>query len=422
MKKFTIATALKLFGFEGGIVSSVAALKSAYRQFALQTHPDRGGDTVSMQDINAAFAVLKKHGLEKLVELREQSSSDRNDWDWLWSQNEGHPLYSSDLPCFYSLDTLLKKTYSLRTKEAGNLPGFYPGSEYDKNRSAGYTHFRNKAYFQAEGRDFCLEWWDGGSGTVDITDVTEAGRTGKLCRSIRFSVGFGDWPSDWPDNSRLISNVIRDDNWDWAEEFNLLMGSMDAAVKNAIDAKLDRASFKYRDAEFTSVRERFGDLGDYWKGTLNGVVLTISCSSTKSVGVVNPYTLQDVYKRVKEAPGNGTVSVVTLIKLLVNGQFRKLKRNYYYTDDYAFDAAYGFREGMYENPIPLVHEWINSRGSSRGCARVYSNGSHVSFGFHSNDSSGLSVELNNALPLEDVLPADMSLENVVAKLSMQPAA
>lgn len=54
--------ALALLGFRAGDSPSVAQLKAAQRQKALEAHPDRGGSSQQMQDINRAFDYLTKGG------------------------------------------------------------------------------------------------------------------------------------------------------------------------------------------------------------------------------------------------------------------------------------------------------------------------------------------------------------------------
>lgn len=40
---------------------NVAEIKALYRKFALRWHPDRGGDTATMQQVNAAYTAELKH-------------------------------------------------------------------------------------------------------------------------------------------------------------------------------------------------------------------------------------------------------------------------------------------------------------------------------------------------------------------------
>lgn len=42
-------------------LSSLHDIRRAYRKLALQHHPDRGGDTEKMQEINAVYAFLMKN-------------------------------------------------------------------------------------------------------------------------------------------------------------------------------------------------------------------------------------------------------------------------------------------------------------------------------------------------------------------------
>ena len=44
---------------------SIDEIKSKYRQLALANHPDKGGDTRTMQDINAAYAFAINHAVRR---------------------------------------------------------------------------------------------------------------------------------------------------------------------------------------------------------------------------------------------------------------------------------------------------------------------------------------------------------------------
>jgi len=73
-----------------------------------------------------------------------------------------------------------------------------------------------------------------------------------------------------------------------------------------------------------------------------GAKFDIYKSLIKGVRVYSPFHLDRV-KRLKQAPKKWTVSHVC--KALINGQYKDLRCESVYTDDYAFDAAYNFQKG-----------------------------------------------------------------------------
>lgn len=134
-------------------------------------------------------------------------------------------------------------------------------------------------------------------------------------------------------------------------------------------------------------------------GKLNGEVdhsLFNTYSRThRSVDMFNPFALGKL-KRVTNIPSRMTINHV--IKMIANGQFSYLGRDYKYTDDYALDAANN--HGKIENgvnPIALVQRMIGDRWSvwlsSRGEQQV------IHFGPHSAESWTLVPDLQGKLRL-----------------------
>lgn len=130
---------------------------------------------------------------------------------------------------------------------------------------------------------------------------------------------------------------------------------------------------------------------------IDGSVVSITYDEVKSHTVFNPFNL-DALKPLKAIPKRW--KLMDLVKVLVNGQFHSLKQNYYYTDDYLHDAAMGFRKGYIDNPILTALEWFSERRVS--CTRLSQTSNSLNFGFHSNDSSSLVLDLDNRYTLVDV--------------------
>ena len=65
-------------------------------------------------------------------------------------------------------------------------------------------------------------------------------------------------------------------------------------------------------------------------------------SSLKGIRVFSPFNLDQI-KPLKSEPKKWTITHV--IRALLNGQYKSLKCNGVYTDDYAYDAAMNYRKG-----------------------------------------------------------------------------
>jgi DnaJ-class molecular chaperone with C-terminal Zn finger domain len=53
-----VAVAMKALGLGRGPLPSASALRERYRQLAMKHHPDKGGDTAKMQEIQGAYDLL----------------------------------------------------------------------------------------------------------------------------------------------------------------------------------------------------------------------------------------------------------------------------------------------------------------------------------------------------------------------------
>ena len=88
-KTMTFDMALKVFGINLDQVGDKEELKKKYRQLAIQNHPDRGGSTEAMQNVNSAYDVLAKVlAKTKGVEKREYSSSQKYKMANRWTKGK----------------------------------------------------------------------------------------------------------------------------------------------------------------------------------------------------------------------------------------------------------------------------------------------------------------------------------------------
>ena len=72
-----------------------------------------------------------------------------------------------------------------------------------------------------------------------------------------------------------------------------------------------------------------------------------------------------------------------MVRALINGQFESLRKNYYLTDDYAWDAAVNFQEGEIADVINFVEKIVEDPSGWR----AYRDGGTVSISCHSFDSN-----------------------------------
>jgi hypothetical protein len=127
--------------------------------------------------------------------------------------------------------------------------------------------------------------------------------------------------------------------------------------------------------------------------------LKIYRDEEKAAKVFSPFVVDRV-KPVTEMPEKWTI--LHLRKILANGQFRSYTQDFYYTDDYAYDAAVNFRKGYIANPLESFSDALTC-GSMRVWERVAEDGTvSLHFGAHSNDGRSLIVDLNNRYPIVDM--------------------
>ena len=142
---------------------------------------------------------------------------------------------------------------------------------------------------------------------VKITDMTNAGKRGKLCRSLDID-GFHA-----PDCA--IWNELLDGH---------LSQILNAVTEGEFPKELSRPHIKIWPRDIKAIR-----------------LLPLD------VSIISP---------LKSIPKKWTIRHI--VKALVNGQYKNLKKNYYLTDDYAYDAAYNFRAGLIEDAIGFAAKLV----------------------------------------------------------------
>ncbi|MEH6454831.1 MAG: J domain-containing protein [Cocleimonas sp.] len=364
------------------------SIKKAYKIAALKSHPDRDGCGDQMVKINEAYNLLKS-----LFDVNQvHTNIVRDD---IYANNEGHKLYSAGIPAFKPLKQLLREALDIRD-DLDKMPGTW--AVHDSALS-------NKVFFQYLGDDFEVSW---NHDNIYIDCITNAGRMGKVCSGVQISVS--EWKCD--DCSMMLINVFdlllnnpifhegsAENGFSWAVVYEQITKSINEAVSIS-DTEMKATFFEH---SLTFKQERYSY--NRWRLDLPVASVSIYLREEKAVGVFNPYKLDLVYKPLTKIPNK--FKTVDLIKVLVNGQFAEFKRNYYHTDDYAYDNAVDSRRGFIDNPTKAIIDWIEDRGRCKSdCARVYLRDQLgmqcVSFGFHSNDCSSLNLVLSNTYPVVDL--------------------
>ena len=146
------------------------------------------------------------------------------------------------------------------------------------------------------------------NGSLNIMDITNALKTGKICERYSFN-----WQAyDSIKGIRLMEAF----NWDVKKLFDF-----------AQSLRWERGRYGIEEHYFSLMEESD---------------ITIYKSEEKSIRVFSPFALNEV-KPLKEIPKKWTVRHAT--RAILNHQYEWFKCNGVYTDDYAFDAAYNYQEG-----------------------------------------------------------------------------
>jgi hypothetical protein len=269
-------------------------------------------------------------------------------------QVESHKLYNLPIPTLLSLRSLLVDAFEFveDTNGSWNL--------WQQNRF--------KTIYFVELQAMLHQY----ASSIRIVDLTNALETGKTCDTYSINWGLGC-------DAEGYSNFLN-----WADS----LGATILDVFNHI-SKMDYQT------------DRFGNESAVLE---NG--LQVFRNKSKSNSTFSPFKLAKL-KPLTEIPGKFTV--VHLIRLIANGQYRQLKTNYSLTDDYAWDAANHGGRKLHTNPFPLLKSLIEDRSSG---FYVYqrnndSEGIELSFSEYSAENKSLIVELSNRFPTVDLVDSEL---------------
>lgn len=407
MKKMTLSCALATLCLPLSLADVYAqnlSIRKAYLQAALSSHPDRKGDNHSMSQVNEAYQILKAH-------IKAYEYKDRVTKEYVsrfYANNEGHPLFDAGVPALKSVPALLREAFDIRDT-FDSMPSLMLLTDRSmSNRS------QNSIYFQHEGDDYQIVWFGGRS--IDsflIQCISNGGRTGKSCFKLKFYVE--NWYGTTLANSEeqifnLLAilfqsspysdgNVQADDEerFSWGRVYHDVL----SAINDAIDISDCEKKAELFGHELIKRSGRFDQ--DKWEVRLAGVVLNVYLREEQAISIFNPFDLE-YYKPLKALPTK--FKATDLIKVLANGQFKRLKRHYLHSDDYAGDADVDCHRGFIDNPFLVLKTWIEERGCVNEKRVGYDERKidevKINFGFGHHDLSSLIVELDNSYPLIDL--------------------
>ncbi|MBY8168124.1 hypothetical protein KW507_15730 [Vibrio fluvialis] len=396
MKKLSVQIAAEILGITDLKQVTLPMLKRIYKRAIMTAHPDLGGKKEDAQLLNSAYSALKvyvpKLDVENTSHEEGEVFTEREVEDWFYKRTDGHPLHDSRLASMFSLVTLIKDAFHI----AESIPNI--------DSLSGHT-YRKGVFFQDQGRDYRLggSLWQHNS-FYTITDVTEFGQVRGSTYEITILVD--NYSPEYDERTAFVSNVMREwlgkKEFSWASFYTQMMQAWHTSLelKSAVDVY---------GCSFVMVSESRGTVTMKDKS-----VLTITFKEVPLNKGINPFDLSP-FKPLKQAPRKWKIR--DLVCVLLNGQFYGLKRDYYYTDDYALDNANRFSKGYYDNPIEVALKWVGAW--RRSCTSLYdinSNGC-ITFGFHSNDSSTLRLDISNRYPIVDIEEEVTMISNVVLKLS-----
>ncbi|MCR9909658.1 hypothetical protein NB545_19680 [Vibrio campbellii] len=408
--KMTLIEAQSIFEIRSTESISRSVLKKIYKRAMFKLHPDRGGDKLKTQLLNEAYALLKTVVSLDVdgPRLEETKPLDTHSDDWLFDKNAGHPLHDSGLSSLKTRHELLNELFDIR--DEGNVPDirYWDQSEvYHSNSNQGI-------YFQKEDMAMKLQYLLGERDYITLVDVTNGflhrKKAGKMTVAVkRYGESYGP-------NQECLSNVLIE----WFEE----RGERSHGFHwcDFYKEVIDKVSTAFRSGDLKG--EVFGRAFTLatpswllWEATVmvGESIIKIGFDEYSSKNEFNPFNLGAI-KPLKALPKKWKVA--DLVKVLINGQFHSLKQNYYYTDDYALDAAVGFRRGYIENPLEMAMRWHGD--TLRSCSSLYSSSDdkRINFGKHMNDGCSLVVDLDNRYPLisleGDVIRLEQALKLQVA--------
>lgn len=331
--------------------------KKLYKKAALLVHSDRISHfdcPYTMVDVNNAWEITSKAGWLAVANQLGLSVQVSSNASFAW---ENDPLHEASVPSFFSVATLSRKEWQFTDSKREDFSWF------------GFAHC---TYF--EDLKWEYRYW-AGSESMCLTDLTNALLFKRTCISYRIV-----------SNSRFSRGVGIDSSEAFYRLFNDKAGGYSPS---AVISWL-------RNLEMQDLGKGYG-FGAVFN--IENIEIKIYREETQSHKVFTPFNLERM-KPLTELPKKWTIA--HLRRILANGQFTKLKQNYYLTDDYAHDAAVNSRKGYIQNPIKML---VGLVGDDLGHLYASTNDSGecvISFGYHSNDGRSVKIDLNNRYPLVDM--------------------
>ena len=232
---------------------------------------------------------------------------------------------------------------------------------------------------------------------ITISDITSGGLPGDdTIETVIFSIG----SPVFNDNKMNICDLVQElfkpqykscsiaSGWHWGKAFNFTFNILASAKI------IDGVEVCYLcNHKFTRPRQ-YGSANPVpFSANVNGVTLNIQNQSAKALTFLNPYTLESRFKPLNKAPSKWDRKM--LVRALVNGQFKNLRCNYAYTNDFKNSEGVCESQAKAENPIQIIETWVTK---SRNKGTFAENNGEVRFSNSSKDSYQFDFVLNNRYP------------------------
>ncbi len=347
----TAIECLAYFATDLSELTDIVAVRKLYKKAALVVHSDRAKQQNcphNMTQVNAAWEIVCKARWEQVASILGLQV--KCDVDRCWTDD---PLHNATVPAFYTVDTLCRKAWNI--------------CDNDQDESFKWFGSGHCTYFQ--NLKWQYEYWSG-SECMLLTDLQNALLFRKECVSYRIVM-----KAFRADMCKAFYELVRkyakssspEDVIQWLHTIEMV----------------DLGKYQGVGAKFISSDD---------------VEVVIYRQSQPSHTVFTPFDIQRM-KPLTELPKKWTIA--HLRRVIANGQFVRLKQDYYLTDDYAYDAAVNYRKGYISNPFRMLAELIGD-----DLSRLYPTSADgqmvLHFGCHSNDGRSITIDLNCRYPAVDM--------------------
>jgi len=339
-----------------GNASCYSSLKKLYKSAALSCHPDRDNNQhIAMTDLNKAWNFISNQAREKVESiLTTKSAIEVQQNNSYHDPILDHSLYKSFLPSFFCQKTLINSAFNIVNSE----------------KWCDWIDYKFKTVYFSKYQVSIHQY----SSSIHITNLANALERGKTCYEYIIGWGLG---CDTSGYEKFLN---------WLDQIS------PTKCITAVLAHLSITEFSHN---------RFGtDEAILFNG------LIVQRIEIKSSQVFSPFKL-DKLKPLTTLPSKPNIN--HLIRLLANGQYRKLIQQQYLTDDYIFDAESNNGRKVFENPFELIKNLIENKSS---CFHLYVRKDVYSFGDHMNDSKTVIPILTNRFSVFDI-------QENIAQLTMQ---